>query len=297
MPLTAAGLVLLSALLHVAWNALAKRSTDPVLFMALKGTVLVGVGVLLVAAVGPSTVPAGAWPFVIASGLIHTGYVISLGRAYDAGDISFVYPIARSAPAFVPVLAWALLGERVSPLGAAGVALVVCGVMLLQLRDSGHAGQQILRSLSSPEGRWAIATLSCVVAYSLVDKAGMERMSAVAAVHPALPGPLYFVLENILCYAVYLAFLVRQRPAGVLAFCRAEWPMAVVAGLCTLASYSLILHVFQTEPVSYVVALRQCSVLLAVLVGWLWLREPQGLHRFLYGAAISLGLGLVVIWG
>jgi len=72
-----------------------------------------------------------------------------------------------------------------------------------------------------------------------------------------------------------------------------EWPKGVAAALGTMTSYSLILHVMLTEPVSYIVALRQASVLLAVLAGWLALKEPYGKNRLLVSVAMLVGFYLV----
>ena len=48
----------------------------------------------------------------ILSGIIHGIYILCLSRAYKTQDISYVYPIARSAPVFVPVFAWLFLNEK-----------------------------------------------------------------------------------------------------------------------------------------------------------------------------------------
>ena len=48
----------------------------------------------------------------ILSGIIHGIYILCLSRAYKTQDISYVYPIARSTPVFVPVFAWLFLNEK-----------------------------------------------------------------------------------------------------------------------------------------------------------------------------------------
>ena len=50
----------------------------------------------------------------ILSGILHGVYILCLSRAYSTADISYVYPIARSAPVFVPVFAWLFLDEHLS---------------------------------------------------------------------------------------------------------------------------------------------------------------------------------------
>lgn len=297
MSFTATLLVLLSATLHVTWNSLAKASESPVLFMGLKGGFLLAFAALALPALGLSELPADVMPAVIASGVLHALYALSLARAYERGDISFVYPIARSAPAFVPLCAFWLLGERLSAAGLLGIALVIGAVLLLQMRDGQLSWATLRSSLARADGRWALATLACVVAYSLVDKAGMRALSNGTGIAPALRGPIYFLLENALAYGLYTTVLVMRPPRDAAHIARKEWPLAALGAVLTMASYSLILHVMQTEPLSYIVALRQCSVLLAALYGWLWLGERQGRARLWLAGMISAGVTLVVVFG
>ncbi len=85
----------------------------------------------------------------------------------------------------------------------------------------------------------------------------------------------------------------RRAASRIRAVAREQLPKAVLAAIGTLASYSLILHVMQTEKLSYVVTLRQSSMLIAVLVGWLWLKEARGAFRLIIAAVMLLGLSLV----
>jgi len=111
-------LVILAAMLHAVWNALAKRARDQLVFLwssvSLASVILVPVGLLGLAAGG---VPAAAVPFVIATIVIHAVYFYALGRTYRHGDFSRVYPIARGlGVALVPVVALVVFGERLSRL-------------------------------------------------------------------------------------------------------------------------------------------------------------------------------------
>ena len=290
-------LVLLSAVLHVTWNSLAKTSGSPVVFMGVKGGFLLLLACLLLPWMPLQGVPSAAWPFIVGSGLVHALYAVSLARAYELGDISFVYPIARSAPAFVPGFAWFLLGERLTVLGVVGTVLVVGAISLLQLREGAQSLRDIGRSLSRPDGRWALVTLGCVVAFSLLDKAGMGAMSTSSGIAPATRGLVYFLLENSIAYTIYLIVLGLQRLPVLRATFRRQWRSGLVAALMTMVSYSLILHVMQSQPLSYIVVVRQSGVVLAVLYGWLFLREPQGPLRLGLSGVIACGVALVVASG
>lgn len=113
----------------------------------------------------------------------------------------------------------------------------------------------------------------------------------------AVPGPAFLLLENGIAYVVYLGVLAVSRPPGARQLVQREWSSALWAAVFTMASYSLILYVMQTEPLSYVVAVRQCSVVLSVLYGWLVLRESQGPTRLLLSVVIAFGVTLIACLG
>src|SRR5712691_4108162 len=96
----ALGLLLVAAVMHAGWNLLARQASDrqAMLFWAL--TVA---GLLLT----PSL--ALDWPprweglaLALASSVFETLYFLALIGAYEVGDFSLVYPVARgSAPLLI----------------------------------------------------------------------------------------------------------------------------------------------------------------------------------------------------
>src|SRR5687767_14778657 len=113
-----------------------KRSRDTLAFcwglLAVSGVIYLPLAVWRASTV---TVAADFWYFLAGTVALHTLYFWSLGRAYDAGDLSIVYPLARGmGPVLVPILAVGFLGERMTPLAAAGAALVAVGIYVLHLR-------------------------------------------------------------------------------------------------------------------------------------------------------------------
>ncbi len=263
-------LVLLSATIHVGWNFLTKSSRDPAVFSLLKGTTMAAVAIAGLAMLPLDSLPTELWSFVLASGLLHGVYILALSKAYESGDISYVYPIARSAPALVPVAAFLIIGETISMRGGVGIFIVVLGVLALQFR--GHGRSEILdfkRAVLQRDAIWAFVTLGAVVSYSLVDKAAMVALADVTAIAPSMRGPCFFMLQVIFCYLFFWGYMAATRKLQLKAIWIGQWRQIIVAAVGTMTSYSLILHVMQSNPVSYIVSLRQASVLLAVLVGWL----------------------------
>jgi uncharacterized membrane protein len=121
----------------------------------------------------------------------------------------------------------------------------------------------------------------------------MVTLADVTAIAPALRGPCFFMLQVIFCYFLFWGYMVATRKLNLKAVWVDQWRQIIVAAVGTMASYSLILHVMQSNPVSYIVSLRQSSVLLAVLVGWVQLKEPYGIYRLVTSGVMLAGFYLV----
>jgi len=274
-------LVLAAAAIHATWNALTKRAQDQLAFLwssvSLATLVLLPAGWALLP---PEGVPGAAWPFLVATSVIHAVYFYVLGRAYGSGEFSLVYPIARGlGVALVPLAAFFFLDERPSPLGALGVLLVVAGIVGINLSSAGliSAG---LSSLMSAGTGWALVTGLSIAAYSLVDKAGVARL------HP-VP---YIAILGVGMSLLLVPAMVRRRVALAREW-QTNWRAILVASTLNLTSYLLVLFAFRLSKAGYVVAAREISIVLSVVIGRLWFGERGLGARF---AAASLVLAGVI---
>lgn len=301
-----------AAILHAGWNILLKTAEDP-LRMAGRGMV-VGAGVLIPAAlvgwlvVGRPPVPTEAWTLAFVSGLLEALYFALLSAAYARGDLSLVYPIARgTAPVLAVAIGIVFLGERLGPIAAIGVALLLAGILSLQRPWA------ILRRTSgmSPRTRqavWlAVATGVSIAAYSAVDRTGAR------VVAPWLYAALIWGFT-----AVFLAggiAIVDRRgrraaastsdptlgptrdPAPTAAV--TGWGRAAVGGLVTVAAYLLVLFAFAHAPLSAVAPVRESAIVLVSGWGSFRLGEAatrrMALTRLAAAAVIVLGAILLAL--
>lgn len=287
-------LVLLSALLHALWSLAIKGSTSPLGFNVLQLVPTAAFACALPWLAPLDALPAPVWALAAVTSVAHGLYLYWLSRALAAGELSVVYPIARSAPAFVPLAAVPLLGETVSAAGALGIAIVVAGMWAVQADAGVVSARGWRRLLVAPGAGWAWLTLAASVGYSLVDKLAMARLAALpwtGAVPPAL------AWYGILCAGATLVFtplaLRHLAPGALVAQARREWRTALLAAAGGLAGYGLILHALRSAPVSYVVAVRQASVLFAVALAALRLRERPTRLRLAGALATVAGVALV----
>ena len=286
MGAAALGLVLAAALLHATWNLALKQSARKLTvswLSLLVGPLLASPGLLLLP--GELGVSGAGWACVLATGLLHALYFLFLSEAYERGELSLVYPLARgSGSLLVTLLAPVLLGEVVTPGGATGIGLVVLGLFGVaggpELTGPGQS--RLLAQWRAPHVAMALLTGLSIAGYSLVDKVG------VSLVHPTL-------YQILMMGGAFLALtpyvLLRQRPS--LASLKGEWRTVAFVGVFSFVAYQLVLFALRLAKVAYVVAAREVSIVFGVALGAAFLAERHGARRVL--AAVSIAAGTVLI--
>ena len=172
MPFDAFALALGSAFLHALWNLILGRERDPEAATAI--ALVTSVVLFAPLAIWQFDADAEVWPFIAVTSMLQLTYFAALAAAYRRADVSVVYPIARGlAPVLVLLVGVTMLGTGASAGQAAGVCLVGLGVMLVRGIGSGHADG---RGVGAAFG---VAVASCIAAYTLVDKHGIEHASPV----------------------------------------------------------------------------------------------------------------------
>ena len=287
-------LVLLSALLHAVWSVSIKGSRDPLAFNVLQLAPTLAGACALPWLAPLRAIPSPVWAIVAGTGVAHGLYYYWLSRALESGELTMVYPIARSAPAFVPFVAVPWLGESISLRGATGIAVVVLGMWAVNWNAEADLGRPYRRRFTAPGAGFAYLTLAASVGYSLFDKSAMVQLGALPWQGALPPAAVYFFLIGTSATCVFGPLAARRVSlAGLARVARLEWKAALAASLVSFASYGLILHALRTAPVSYVVAARQTSVLFAIALGAIWLRERPTRIRVFGAAATVAGVALV----
>ncbi len=283
-------LVLLSAGLHASWNFFSKSSGDPVSFLLRA----LAFSALLYAPLVPWMLmrvryPADVTACLLGSGLCCGLYFLALGRAYQHGQVSVAYPVARSVPILVIMFGGLLLGERPSPRGLAGVLLVFAGCFILPWQRFTRGPEGFcLSNYRTRSVTWALGAAACTAAYSLLDKLAAIGMRA-GAQSALLDKVAYVYIQNLIAWIV-AALLVRAAHYPVLPVARKR---AIFCGLVFLVSYSLILLAMTTDPVAYVASFRQLSIVLGALASMRWIERTFAWPRLAGVGLIFAGVVLV----
>jgi drug/metabolite transporter (DMT)-like permease len=270
-------LVLLSALMHAAWNAVVKLGDDRLLALAVIKMPTMLVAAATFAFVAP---PAPAsWPYLLGSVTISTAYFYFLIKAYHAGDLSLAYPIARGiAPLGVLVLSLLFVGETPGPLGIAGVLIVSVGILWLGFRRA-PSREHVATML------WASGVGATIAAYTLMDGIG-SRLSG---------SPIgYAAALNVLTAVPLLTIAFARRGAAVFQALKRDWGRGLAGGTMMFAAYAIAIYALTLAPMAVVAALRETGVIFAAVIGTLFLREGFGARRIAAATTVAAGIALLV---
>lgn len=271
--------VLAAALLHAGWNALIRGAGDKGLYTVLLHA---SSGFLAIFALFFLGLPAPAsWPYVGASALLHTLYIAWLMRAYDGGQLAVSYTLMRGLPPLLVALVSApLLGEPLGSAGWLGIAAICGGVLGIGFAGGLTPG----RALAHPASRAAALNALAIAAYTVVDGIGARQSG-----NPLAYACMLFVCEPLLI----LVWQYRLRGPQLLAYCRGHWRLGLLGAACSTSAYATILWAMTQAPVAMVAALRESSVVFAVLIGSLWFKEGRLRPGLLAGAGVVLGIFLL----
>jgi drug/metabolite transporter (DMT)-like permease len=270
--------VLAAAAMHAAWNALIKMRGDR--FASISLTSL-GMSLAALPVIPFVEFPGAAvWPFIAASLAIHIGYRLFLVMAYEAGDLAQTYPLARgAAPLMTTFGAIFLLAELPTPLAILGIVLLSTGTLLMSFRGGAGLGRLDRRAVG-----FALTTSIFIAGYTLTDGSG-ARLAATASSYAAW----LFLCDGICSMAI--GFYYRGR--GLLSVMKTEWHIGVLTGLLSAASYWIAMWAMTKAPIASIAALRETSILFAMLISVFALREKMTGWRV--AAALCIVAGVVAL--
>jgi len=277
--------------MHAGWNLLARQRRSEMAFFVRMLMVIMTAGFLpmVITEVMTRSLPAKAWFCLAGSGLCGGLYLYSLAQAYAASDFTIVYPVARALPVLLVALGDVLRGRFLTIPGWWGLALVATGCFLAPLQSFREFA---IRRYFHRSVLWMFLAALGTAGYSLLDKVASEVV---------LPGP---ATAGRYCYVFFFSsgsvLMALRRIAGSRSRDNRSlgWKGPMLAAICFFGAYWLVLWAYQlAQHASYVVAFRQLSIVLGVVVAFIVYKERAIVVRTTATALITTGLILVGLLG
>jgi drug/metabolite transporter (DMT)-like permease len=268
-------LVLCAALLHASWNALLHGTRDRFLAMTWMSMAIAAIATLCIVLGAPAPA-AAAWPWIVASALIHIVYNCCLVWSYRIGDFSRAYPIARgTSPLLVTLGALLTVQEAIAPIRVAGVVMVCGGIILLAVQRG---------KLSRSSAVAALTTGAVIALYTVVDGIGVRLSNDQSLAYTPWMFAGYWLMVPV--------FLAMRGAGSLRQLTQSSWASAwtaCVGGLISVLAYGIVIWAMQSGPMGAVSALRETSVVFAVLIARVVMREAVSRKTWLACVVIAAG--------
>ena len=274
MEITMIFVVLLAAFLHAFWNFQVRDSDDKALGI---GAIMLGhlplaiLGLLIV-----GLPPFSSWPFLMASAVFHFGYQIFLMNAYRHGELTQIYPIARGiAPLFITLISVLVFESDFLKQQVAGILMVSGGIIL-------HGIFQFHRTKTPLTGMLLALITGCFIAgYSLVDGYGTRHAGNALS---------FYGMVTVINCAVFMIYLRLFQP-GILSRIPTDGrKILLIGGNLSYIAYVLVLWACLSAPIAVVSALRETSVVFALLLGTMLLKEKLTVMKIVVTMIILAGV-------
>ncbi|SJZ77263.1 EamA-like transporter family protein [Oceanospirillum multiglobuliferum] len=288
--------MIISACLHAGWNLIGKKQSPSQAFFMLStlfGVLILSPWLLWVWQRLPA-LSEPFWLWLLLSGFFQAIYVSGLAWAYEKGDLSLSYPLARALPvAFVPLVYWFIFQQSHLQLyHFLALSLIILGAILTPLT---HIRDWRWQYYYQPTMLFVLLAALGTTGYSIVDGIAVQTLTQASQMTAYEAGATYVLLQGMSCLlwlAPWALSQSKQRQQAYLLLTKPLW--AIAAGIFIMLTYLLILASFAlVDEVSFVVAFRQISIPIGVLASIIWLQERLSVVR---GVAVGLMFcGVVLI--
>ena len=276
-------LALISAVLHVAWNIFARSQRDAIFFLRLNliSSVLGLVPALILEYQGSAILPL-VWPYLILAGIGQALYYLGLTNGYLSGTFTVVYPLSRAIPVLIIALLDVTRNQSPSPMGWTGLILIVIGCLLAPLTSGRNFSINMYWNKTTV---WIGVAALGTITYTAADSA------AARLIHTGLESATrYHIISLFFGLIAYWLTLYICNTSVQLRATGKDWWSAVAATLAMFVSYTLVLWAYQLSPQSsYVVGVRQVSIVLGAVAAIVIFREPAAHIRLLAATIITAG--------
>ena len=277
MPLNIFLAIILAAFLHAVWNAMVKNEDNK--YLAVTAIVLghVPISVLIILLTPIPSVES--IPFIILSALLHIGYEWYLLSAYRFGDLTKVYPIARgTAPILITIVSLIFLGVALSNFEILGIIIISLGILSLSLQ-----GAKGIKNRSAVI--YALVTGFFIMGYSITDGYGARVSNSFLS---------YMGWSFILNATIFPIILkINNKSEIITKTFREGKKIFFIGGTLSYIVYGIVIWGFTQAPIALITALRETSIIFALLIGTFFLKEKFTLLKVIATFIIFFGVALL----
>jgi drug/metabolite transporter (DMT)-like permease len=279
-------ILLVSALGHAIWNAIAKRVEERDAFF----TLILGVSVILYSPMAlylliTEPFPREAWGWIALSIVFEILYFVTLAKAYRVSPLTTAYPIVRgTAPIATIIISFLMIGSGMEFIGLIGILMIVFGILFINQKKLSLSGLRSLFSKDFAGTKWALLTGIFIACYNVSDGMGALIMSGFLFKYVVFIGMFigkWFIDHKLISNVSYIS-LFKKYPIETF-----------LAGLLVFGANSLVVYAMESTSVVYVASVREMSIVFAAFIGFMWMKEKISKVKSISIAMIVAGVLLI----
>lgn len=203
-------------------------------------------------------------------------------KAIAQYDLSITVPLLSLTPLFLLVTGYLFLGETITPLGIAGVLVLLSGIYLMNLSTLSEGLFTPFKSVLTNHGSLLVIIVALI--YTVTSTLGKKVV--------LLTDSAFFSFWYILILSIGIIPVIYGKGESPFHVFRNFKINFLIGTLVGLSAFSLF-TAYNYAPVAYVIAIKRTSIIFSVLLGRLMFHEPAFGKRAL-GAGLAFA-GVVLM--
>ena len=217
-----------------------------------------------------------AVPYLFASAFLHLGYQVFLLNAYRYGSLTSIYPIARGmAPLLITLVSILILDVMLELSQILGIVLISTAIICFGIKQYRLANAELTGLML------ACATGCFIAGYSVVDAIGTRIAGSAIAFYGVS------TFSSAILLAIYLQI---TNPGVLFSFHKEARNTLIYGGTASYLAYVIVLWACLHAPVAIVSSLRETSLLFAIILGAVLLKEKITVFKMIMIAFILCGI-------
>jgi drug/metabolite transporter (DMT)-like permease len=204
-------------------------------------------------------------------------------KAIAQFDLSLTVPLLSLTPLFLLVTGYLFLGETITPVGIAGVLVLLFGIYIMNLSNLKEGLLVPFKAVLTNRG--SLLVIIVAIIYTITSTLGKKVV--------LLTGPAFFSFWYLLILSMSIIPVIYFKGESPLHIFKNFRINLLIGTLIGLASYGQF-TAYGYAPIAYVIAVKRTSIVFSVLLGHLVFHEPAFGKRALGAGLAFIGVVLMM---
>ena len=202
-------------------------------------------------------------------------------------ELSSALPLLVLTPGFVAFFAFIFLGESISNIEIIGMALLLCGTYILQIKQNQKISTPFKAFIKSKGNHYILLALILFTTTSILDKAILKNFN--------VPINAFMGFQHLFFAIIFLLILIFSGAKKIKSTIKNSWSIILLLTFITLTYRYTHLLAIKIAPVALALSIKRISVFFAVIYGGTLFNEHNIIRKAIATAIMITGAILIIM--